>query len=54
MQVSLIDIGVLYHGARIMEDRISQQWYLADKEDTKFIDMFGVMCIDFLPFEGNA
>ena len=54
MQVNLTDIGVDYFGARIMEDCLSHQWYLADKNDNKFIDIYGVMRIDFLPFEGNA
>lgn len=54
MQVNLVDIGVDYFGARIMEDVIRQEWYLADKNDSKFIDMYGVMRINFMPFEGNA
>jgi len=52
MQVSLTDIGILYNGSRIMES--ADEWYLADKDDTTFIDMYGIMHIDFLPFEGNA
>lgn len=54
MQVSLTDIGIDYYGARIMEDCVSLQWYLADKADAEFIDIYGMMRIDFLPFEGNA
>ncbi|KKN01508.1 hypothetical protein LCGC14_1126960 [marine sediment metagenome] len=54
MQVNLTDIGIDFHGSRIMEDSVSRQWYLADKSDAKFIDMYGFMRIDFMPFEGNS
>jgi len=52
MNVCLTDIGIDYHGARILES--SGEWYLADKDDAKFINIDGMMRINFLPFEGNA
>ena len=54
VEVTLTDIGIDYHGARIMEDAKRSNWYLADKNDAKFIDIEGFMRFDFMPFEGNA
>ena len=54
MQILLADTGIHYYGARIMEDKISLNWYMADPKDLTFIDIYGVMRIDFMPFEGNA
>ena len=64
MQVSLTDTGIMYQGARIVEDKVTLDWYLADPEllsafadvswDEPFIPTEGCMYIDYLPFEGNA